>query len=226
MTRPEAQPGPVNSLGQSGREVRDAFRDAAAWFARIAAQADDALDRPALGVWNVRDLIGHTSRAVVTVESYLIADTPAVDVPTAVGYYLRALQVDPEHIAERGRQAGQALGKAPGRSVARAVERVTQLIDSQADDARLRTVAGVMLLIEYLPTRTFELVVHTCDLVRALSLGQDVPPSAASAAMRLGAELAVTQGSVAPLLLAMTGRTALPAGFSIVQPASAPPHRA
>ena len=174
-------------------------------------------DEAVLGVWNERDLIGHTSRAVTTVESYLTSETPAVEVPSAVAYYLKALQADPEHIAERGRQAGQALGNAPALAVAETVERVTRLVDSQADDTRLNTAAGVMLLTEYLPTRTFELTVHTCDLLQALNLNEDVPPSAATAAARLGAELAVVRGFAAPLLLAITGRSALPAQFSVVQ---------
>lgn len=218
MSRPVAKPGPVNSLGQDSSEVRDAFRDAAEWFTGITDQAEEALDRPALGVWNVRDLIGHTSRALTTVESYLTSDTRTVEVPTAAAYYLKALQADPEQIAERGRQTGQALGAAPAQAVAQAVERVTQLVDSQPDDARLNTAAGVMLLTEYLPTRTFELTVHSCDLARALDLSPDVPPSAAAAALRLGAELAVAQGSAVPLLLAIAGRISLPEGFSVVQP--------
>lgn len=165
----------------------------------------------------MRDLIGHTSRAVTTVESYLIAESPAVEVPTTVAYYQRALEADPEQIAERGRQAGLALGDAPAQTVARDVERVTQLVDAAADDARLTTAVGVMLLSEYLPSRTFELTVHTCDLFRALNLIENVPPSAAAAAARLGADLPVEQGLAAPLLMGITGRTALPADFSVVQ---------
>ena len=86
MTEPVAESGPVNSLGQSGDEVRDAFRNAAEWFSSVTHQAGDALDEAVLGVWNVRDLIGHTSRAVTTVESYLTSETPAVEVPSAVAY--------------------------------------------------------------------------------------------------------------------------------------------
>lgn len=208
---------PVNSLGQTRDEVRQGFREAAEWFVTVTEQSREALDEAALGVWSVRDLIGHTSRAVTTVESYLTSDTPTVEVPSAVAYYRRALAADPEQIAERGRQAGQALGNTPAQTVARAVERVTQLVDTVADDARLNTAVGVMLLREYLPTRTFELTVHTCDLVQALNLTKNVPLCAATAAARLGAELAVVQGRAAPLLLAITGRTPLPEHFSVVQ---------
>jgi hypothetical protein len=207
----------VNSLGQTGDQVRNAFREAAEWFATVSEQAGDRLDQEALGVWNVRDLIGHTSRAVTTVETYLLTDELPVEVPTAVDYYLKALKGDPARIAERGRQAGQALGDRPSGAVAAAVERITELVYSQADHARFNTAVGVMKLTEYLPTRTFELTVHTCDLVRALGLSGNVPPSAAATALRISAGLAVARNVAAPLLLALTGRTALPEGFSIVE---------
>ena len=50
---------------------RRAFTDAASWFTPTAAHAYGRYDEAALGVWSVRDLIGHTSRALLTVESYL-----------------------------------------------------------------------------------------------------------------------------------------------------------
>jgi hypothetical protein len=203
-------------LGQTGDQVRGAFREAAEWFSTVSKQAEDRLDQEALGVWNVRDLIGHTSRAVTTVETYLLTDAPPVEVPTAVDYYLLALKGDPARIAERGRQAGEALGPGPSEAVAAAVERITKLVYSRADHARLNTAVGVMMLTEYLPTRTFELTVHTCDLVRALGLSGNVPPSAATTALRVSAELAVARNVAAPLLLALTGRITLPDGFSII----------
>ena len=210
--------GSVNSLGQSGAEVREGFREAAAWFAGISRRASPSLDRSALGVWSVRDLIGHTSRAVTTVEAYLTADTSPVEVPTAAAYFLKGLQADHVEIDQRGQQAGLALGESPGQAVQEAVERVTRLVDSQADDAQVQPPVGRMALIEYLPTRTFELTVHTCDLVRALGLTDHVPAVAAAAALRLGTELAAARNATVPLLMAITGREPLPEGYSIVQP--------
>lgn len=206
----------MNSLGQASGQVRCAFRDAAEWFSAVADQAGDSLDQEALGVWTVRDLIGHTSRALTTVESYLVPDLPPVEVPTAVDYFLRALQADRAQIAQRGKEAGLALGGNPAAAVAEATGRVAQLVDSLENHARFSTPAGMMVLTEYLPTRTFELTVHTCDLARALGFPGNVPPSAASAALRIGAELGAARGLAAPLLLAMTGRTALPGEFSIL----------
>jgi hypothetical protein len=74
-----------------------------------------------------------------------------------------------------------------------------------------------MRLRQYLPTRTFELVVHGLDIARAAGL----PTPAYSAGLltevlQLAAAAAVLVGRGSELLLAMTGRAALPAGFSVV----------
>jgi len=52
-------------------DSRMAFADAAGWFVRTAAIVGDRWDRPGLGEWDVRSLVGHTSRALLTVETYL-----------------------------------------------------------------------------------------------------------------------------------------------------------
>jgi hypothetical protein len=63
-----------------------------------------------------------------------------------------------------------------------------------------------MRLRDYLPTRTFELTVHTADLATALSLPAELPPAAASEALQLVCDLAVAADVAAALLLAVTGR--------------------
>jgi hypothetical protein len=55
--------------------VRDAFDQATRWCVRTAPAGRGNWDELALGEWTVGDLLGHTSRALVTVESYL--DKPA-----------------------------------------------------------------------------------------------------------------------------------------------------
>lgn len=52
-------------------DSRRAFTDAAQWFVQTAGLVDDRSDRPGLGEWNVRVLVGHTSRSLLTVEAYL-----------------------------------------------------------------------------------------------------------------------------------------------------------
>jgi len=81
----------------------------------------------------------------------------------------------------------------------------------------MTTVAGGMRLADYLPTRTFELAVHTADLATVLGLPPEVPATAAAQAMNIVSGLAITDGRAGPLLLAATGRPALPPGFSVLR---------
>jgi hypothetical protein len=119
-------------------------------------------------------------------------------------------------VAERGREAGAALGPAPAAAVAEIARRVVALVGSTDGGELVTTIAGGMRLADYLPTRTFELAVHTADLATALGVPADVPATAAAEALRLVADLAVAGGRAGPLLLAATGRPALPQGFSVL----------
>lgn len=206
----------VNSLGQRWGETVRAFADAAHWLVELSAPATAALEQPGLGEWTVRDLLGHTSRALSTVEAYLTTDDPPVDVAVATDYFAIAMQADPAAIAARGRQAGADLGPQPSVAVRELAGRVVALVSDQSADVRLRTPAGTMTLAEYLPTRTFELVVHGCDLAVALGLEPAIPGTAARSATRLAADLVVNRGSAGAALLALTGRSALPEGFTLL----------
>jgi uncharacterized protein (TIGR03083 family) len=194
-----------------------AFTDAAGWFVRTAALVGDRWDQPGLGEWDVRSLVGHTSRALVTVETYLTRPAPAADVASAADYF-RATRAAAAELAvvARGRDAGTALGSDPAAAVAQIAARVAALIDARDGTELVTTIAGGMRLGDYLPTRTFELAVHTADLATVLGVPPDVPATAAAQALRIVADLAVTGGLAGPLLLAATGRPGLPAGFSVL----------
>lgn len=69
---------------------------------------------------------------------------------------------------------------------------------------------------DYLVTRTFELTVHTADLALALNEPISTPSTAAAQALALVADLALADGTAGSLLLLATGRTELPAGFSVM----------
>lgn len=203
-------------------DVRQNFRRGAEAFAAVVRGiGSGSWERAALGVWNVRDLVGHASRALLTVESYLdtteLTDSPAIR--DAVGYLRAAAAAlaDPAAVAERGRQAGAALGDDPAATVSALADRVLQLVECSDDDALVGTPVGTMTLTGYLPTRTFELAVHTLDL--AAATGMTAPaelgePLAAS--LQLAADLAIDAGHVADVLLAVTGRRPLPDGFSLL----------
>jgi uncharacterized protein (TIGR03083 family) len=204
-------------MSSSWDDSRRAFRDAAEWFVRTAALVGDRWDHPGLGEWDVRALVGHTSRSLLTVESYLARPAPDVAVPTPVAYYLAtsAVAAGPA-VAERGRDAGAALGADPAAAVAGIAARVLPLVGERDGTELVTTLAGGMRLADYLPTRTFELAVHTADLATALGLPPEVPRTAAAQALHLVADLAVANALAGPLLLAATGRPGLPSGFSVL----------
>ena len=83
-------------------DTLEAFNQAAAWFVRITGDTEGRLADPALGEWTVRDLVGHTSRSLLTVESYL-DQTQNTDGPISpVEYFRLALGTvtDPAAVAQ------------------------------------------------------------------------------------------------------------------------------
>jgi len=198
-------------------ESREAFEAAAQWFVATAAEVGDRWEAPGLGEWDVRALVGHLSRSFVTVETYLAKPVDHVEVESARLYYAatRSIAAGPG-VAQRGRDAGQALGDDPAAAVAELAARVVPLVRSCTGDELMTTIAGGMRLRDYLPTRTFELVVHTCDLSVALGTPLAVPPSSASHALHLVTELLIDDAHSGEVLLALTGRRPLPAGFSVM----------
>lgn len=197
----------------------DSFVAAANAFLALVRQiGTDQWDLPGLGEWPVRDLVGHTSRAISTVEVYLGDDAPAaVTVPTAEQYYLRVFDghTDNEAVAARGRAAGAELGDDAVASIAASLSRVQQLLDAQPADRVVAIGSLAVPLSEYLRTRQFELVVHVLDLERATGITSDIPLTVLAAATSLAAGVATQRGQAAEVLFALTGREALPDGFTI-----------
>ncbi|WP_447139300.1 hypothetical protein [Micromonospora sp. LZ34] len=148
------------------------------------------------------------------VRPHLARPATAVGVASP-GDYLRATRAAAgPAVAARGREAGATLGGEPAAAVARIAARVLVLVDAQNGAALVTTIVGGMRRGDYLPSRTFELAVHTADLATARGLPPDVPATAAAQALRIVADLAVADDVAGPLLLAATGRPGPPAGFS------------
>jgi uncharacterized protein (TIGR03083 family) len=198
-------------------DSRAAFEAAAQWFVTSAAEVGDRWELPGLGEWDVRSLVGHTSRSFVTVETYLAKPPERVDIESAPLYYAatNAIAAGPG-VAQRGRDAGTALGDDPVAAVAELAERVTALVRTCSGDELLTSIAGGMRLRDYLPTRTFELVVHTCDLAVTLGLPVAPPAAASRQAIQLVTELLLDEGKAGEALLALTGRRGLAANFSVL----------
>jgi uncharacterized protein (TIGR03083 family) len=193
------------------------FAEAAtAYEALVAAITPGQWAKPGLGEWDLRALVGHTSRSLVTVESYLGQPAATEDLTSPAAYLAAVAKVDPASVADRGRAAGAALGDDPAAAVRTLVDRVVPLVAGE-DDPLISTALGGMRLRQYLPTRTFELVVHGLDIARAAGL----PAPAYSTGLltevlALAASAAVLGGRGPEVLLTLTGRTSLPAGFSVV----------
>jgi len=193
-------------MDEAWNQTRMAFTEAARWFGGVVAHSEGRWDEPGLGVWDVRALVGHTSRALLTLETYLGTPAASVDVSSTADYYLAtAAGASDEEVAQRGRDAGAALGGDPVAGVAAIVGRVPPLLDAVDGDLVVTTIVGGIRLRDYVPTRTFELVVHTLDLASALGAAVEPPPAAASEALRVVADLAPRRG-----------RAGLPPGFTVL----------
>ncbi|MEQ6903668.1 maleylpyruvate isomerase family mycothiol-dependent enzyme [Nocardioides sp. YIM 152588] len=204
---------------------------ARAWFAAAAGGFlallpgidGDRLAAVGLGEWDVRSLLGHTCRAFSTIEAYLGAtgdgDAPPDALLGTLDYFVLAAQgrADPAQVAQRGRDAGAALGDEPVAAARGIAERGLAAVERTPDAAVLTTPLGPMALVDYLPTRAFELTVHGLDLARAT--GQEPPPPLARAVpdcLALVAAVLSTDDRGVAALLALTGREPLPAGFRVI----------
>ena len=198
--------------------VRETFAEAARTFADLVPRIpEDRWDGPGLGEWDLRSLVGHTSRSLITVETYLSQPADTEEVPTPAAYYVAIADLDNAAVAERGRQAGQALGDNPVEFVNALARRVLAEVEA-AGNPLIHTAAGGMRLENYLSTRTFELVVHSLDIAAAVP---DIEPpefsdQLLSEVARVAATAAVLRGGGVELMLALTGRAALRPGFSVV----------
>ena len=185
---------------------REAFEQAIPFFVEtVALVPADQWETLALGVWNVRDLVGHTSRAMLTVEQYATVGADRVGFGTA------------DDIAARGREAGRALGDDPADAVRAIATRVLGLIGELPDDHPMRTPAGERPLVGYLRSRVTELTIHTVDLAGALGLEVEAPEECWRVTLHVLADMAVRGGTAREVAFALTGRRALADGFSLVR---------
>ena len=184
---------------------KETFGEAVQFFLGVASHVpDDAWANEALGVWNVRDLVGHTSRAILLVEEYATEGT------TRSGFGT------PDEIAERGRQAGRALGDDPVGALQTLADRVLTLVERLPDDHPMHTPGGVRPLSRYLPTRVAELTIHTVDLANTLGIDAEPSRECLRATLYTLADYAVREDKAVEAAFALTGRAPLPPGFSVV----------
>ena len=196
------------------------FHQAAEAFVELVKQVGpDQWDLPGLGGWTVRSLVGHTTRAILTVETYLgHDDAERIGLPTAEDYYALIYRdfSDPDSVAARGIEAGLWLGEHPVQQIEDALARASRAIDA-APSGRVVSVGGHGIeLTQYLRTRSFELVVHSIDIGRAIGRPHGQPAGCVTDATSLAARIGARAGSGEDILLALTGRKPLPVGFTVV----------
>ncbi|MGY4648513.1 maleylpyruvate isomerase family mycothiol-dependent enzyme [Mycobacterium sp. URHB0021] len=201
---------PVTTFASAGRS----------FAALVRAIPADSWDGPGLGEWDLRSLVGHASRSLVTVSTYLESSAESQDIATPQEYYVRvnpsALGLDPSGVVERGRQAGRDLGATPAAAVDALLQRVLGQL-ATAGDPLIRVIGGLGIRLRtYLPTRTFELAVHGLDIAGAVGVPFTLPSDVLADALHLATQLAVETGRGEEMLLALTGRGRLPSSFSVV----------
>jgi uncharacterized protein (TIGR03083 family) len=197
------------------------FASAAHSFAALVQDIPaDRWDGPGLGEWDLRALVGHASRSLITVSTYLAHAAEREDVTGPQDYYVQireyASKLGAADIIERGRQAGRDLGDDPSATVDGLVKRVLRELTT-AGNPLIAVIGGLGIRLHaYLPTRTFELVVHGLDIARAVDISFPMRADVLEEATALAAQIAVAEGHGETVLLALTGRAGLPASFSVV----------
>lgn len=198
---------------------------AAGAFADLVDQLPpDRWDRPGLGDWSLRDLVGHTcSAAISAVVAALDQPREREDIRSAEGYYALAKTVDPAVYqtavvasTDDARRTGAGLGTEPAAVVRRLVDQAAAKLAGTPDDLVVDTAGGGMRLNAWLPTRTFELVVHHLDIAAATGVPTHLPDALVADCAALAARIASEVGDGPSVLLALTGRARLPETFSVV----------
>lgn len=199
----------------SSVRVREAFKEATDFLVEIVdSVGDDEWQRPALGGWNVAQLAVHASRGASTIVAYA-DDTAELSLDSAADYYSQALAGEGIHEAVAARTIEQAEGiEGPVAAYVRAaVHEATEVLSRTPADQVLGTFLGGIRLIDYLPTRIVEVVVHGLDLADALGREVEVPRGAMAITLETLADLAVARPDLvdpAQIVRAITGRGALP----------------
>ena len=185
-------------------------------------------DQPGLGEWNVRELVGHASRALVTAKEYLLVpgegddaapdDADTYDAVDGASRYFLGTHDNPTlhaQVAERGRQAADELGGSPAVGLGELATGVIGLIEAAPAGSVFATRFGTLGFATYLHTRTVEMVVHGLDVSGACDLSVELPDDASRLTLEVMAGVARHRGEGDAVIATLGGRSVLPAGFNV-----------
>ncbi|HEY2287056.1 MAG TPA: maleylpyruvate isomerase family mycothiol-dependent enzyme [Streptosporangiaceae bacterium] len=185
-----------------------AFADASHFLIEtVRLVPPDSWDKPGIGTWTRLELAAHANRSHTLLEEYLLRPQPPQ--PPDSPYFSAGA------IAARGRDAVTALGADPAAAIESASASAIGLITATPPDAAIGSPIGTMPLRQYLPSRIAELTIHALDLGQALGAELTPPPAALQQSLAFAAALAARRADPAAVLLALTGRGQLPAGYSV-----------
>ncbi|NNN22605.1 MAG: hypothetical protein HKL80_11470 [Acidimicrobiales bacterium] len=196
-------------------DVKENFYLAADLFLTTVSKVpEDKWDLPGLGSWSIRSLVGHGLRAMTTILEYQGKDSNTLSsnqIHDTASYFVSANINDPEianAIENRGVQAGLELGTNPLEKVSDAVLLVKEFVKDAPLDLPIVTRMGDMTLETYLPTRTFELSVHSIDIATALGEDLVLAESLYFEVVNIVASIAKIKGEKMDLVKFLTGRIA------------------
>ncbi|MCO8269727.1 maleylpyruvate isomerase N-terminal domain-containing protein [Actinoplanes sp. TRM 88003] len=217
-------------------DYRRTYRSAAVTFVDLVRRVPaDRLDGPGLGDWTLRELISHTISsaleqvpAVLGTASSSAPRSPSlpgaprkapqpVNIEAPEGYFAFVRDVPADvYAAAVAASTDDARRPVDFDSTGELAGRATQSLAAVGDDDVVTTPVGGMRVRDWLPTRTFELVVHGADVAAAAGVPAGFDPAAVSEATLLAARIAVALGEGPTVLSALTGRSPLPEKFTVV----------
>ena len=185
-------------------DFRRTYRSAAVSFADLVSRIPaERWDGPGFGDRTLRELVaGTVGEALAQVPRVLGTPAGPVAVESPQAYWAAAAAAGTE-TADPG-QVSDLAGQA------------TAALAAVNDDDVVTTPAGGMRVRDWLPTRTFTLVVHGLDIAAAADVPLDLAPAAITEAVTLAAQIAAAGGDGTRVLRALTGRAPLPEGYSVM----------
>ena len=167
------------------RELAAFVDECTAAEATLARVPDDAWHRPALGTWDVAQLVAHLVRGVSRVAEFRNQPAEGPPVQDRLTYW-REVPGRAPAVAQRAVDEAAASSPAGLRAAfGPAWHASADVARAKGPDALIAALGGVMRLDEYLATRVLEVVIHHMDLRVAL----DQPPAPTPDAGRLVMEL-------------------------------------